>query len=270
MNLHRASIGEVLIERNGSDISPVITGEFTTLDEYSHFKHGDGLAAQKYGGMLGELILTDALELLDSDEVFVSSSAYRIAPPASESLVAPFISSASSNLVAAESETKLRRFKISKRQLAADNYASMTFGERSKILQDDLVLPPHINFEDKDVIVLDDIRITGLREDGLRTILSRAGVRNAYFYYVLDTPDGHQVPQIEAVLNRQSVKTLEDAIALANSPNFIPNVRYCKFVLGQTIEDLEKFCTKIPPAVAETVVRYIECDGLRTVVKYLP
>lgn len=270
MNTNRLHLGEVTLLPDNGELEPTVVQDFTDIAEYSRFKFGDGEAGNKYGTMLGDLVLSDAAELLRGDEVYVASSAYRVAPPASESLLTPFLTAAESAAKSADADAAFTRFKLGKAKLATDNYAGMSFEERSRTLQSDLILPDDLEFEGKNVVILDDIRVTGLREAALRQLFENAGVEHTFFYYVLNVPEGRTYPQTEAVINRRSVKTIDDVLEMASQSGFIPNVRLCKFILSQSVQDFERFCTNVPREVADTVLHYIEADNLREVVKAIP
>jgi hypothetical protein len=272
MNYNRQFLGTVdmMANTDAERMEPMIRENFTDLDEYSRFKFGDGLVGAKYGTLLGSLAVSDGESFLSTDEVLVGSSAYRIAPPASESLVQPFIAVANVTAQRAGLNTHFSHFKVSKARLVADNYANMTFEERAATLQDDLILPPELELEGRRVIMLDDIRVTGLREQALVRLLETAGVDRTDFYYVLNVPNGNEHPQTEAIINKRAVRNVEDVIKLANQPAFVPNVRLCKFIVSQPIDELERFCAAVPRSVFETVLRYIESDDLRSVVRFVP
>lgn len=270
MRVSSHALGELLIVQEGEDLEPVVAGSFTSVEEYSRFKFGDGEVGTKYGSMLGSLALERECELAEVEDVYVASSAYRVAPPASESLLAPFIDSAQMVVESTGLPTTVNRFKIGKIAMATDNYAAMTFEQRSRTLQGDLILPEGLDLQGRRVIILDDIRVTGLRQAALEHLLGAAGVEQASFYYVLDVPDGKQHPQTEAIINMRSVRSIDDVIELAMQPGFIPNVRLCKFILSQDIAALDRFCAVVPQEVADTVLRYIEADNLREVIKAIP
>jgi|GEM_PF-2554118 len=270
MNTTSMHLGEVNLVQSAGELEPVVAQEFTDIAEYSRFKFGDGEVGNKYGSMLGGLVLADTVELLGNDEVLVASSAYRVAPPASESLLAPFLVAAERAAKSVDADTSFTRFKISKAKMATDNYASMSFAERSQTLQHDLMLPEGLDLEGKHVVILDDIRVTGLREAALQRLLEEAGVGDTSFYYVLNVPDGKAYPQTEAVINIRSVRTIDDIVELACQPGFVPNVRLCKFILSQGPQELERFCASVPAEVCDTVLHYIDADNLAEVVKAIP
>lgn len=255
------SLGRVGLSPAEDMLIPYVVEEFTDIAEYSRFKFGDGEVSQKYGSMLGELACQDVDPM---DDILVTSSAYCFAPPASESLVIPFVQKLR------EEGVNANTFKISKAKLATDNYASLSFSERARTLQSDLILPDDRNLKGKKVIALDDIRVTGLREAALKSLFEDVGVNQASFYYVLDVEGGKEYPQTEAIINIRSVCTIEDAIALAQKPGFVPNVRLCKFIISRSITDLEHFCKSVSKDIANIVIDYIEKDNLEEVIKTIP
>jgi hypothetical protein len=268
MNVNSLYLGEVGIQQGSIGAEPVVLNGPTDIPEYSRFKFGDGEVSHKYGTQLGGLMLRETIEMLSEGDVYVASSAFKVAPPASESLVGPFMESAQEAVASVSGQAALRRFKISKARMATSNYAGMSFDERSRTLQDDLVLPEGLNLEGQRVVILDDIRVTGLRQSALERLFERVGVERTSFYYVLDVPNGKQHPQTEALINVRSVKSIDDVLGLARQPGFIPNVRLCKFILSQP--DRERFFAAAPPEAVATIRSYIEADDLENVIKAIP
>ncbi len=271
--MHKVSLelGEVNILRHDSgELEPVIVQDFTDMDEYSLFKFGDGEIGHRYGAMLGNLILDNPDDLLSAEEVYVASAAYRVAPPAAESLLQPFTQAAQEAARSLGSDTTFTPFKVSKVKMATGDYSGMSFEERSQAIQNDLALPKDLELEGQKVVMLDDIRVTGLREAALERLLENAGVERTSFYYVLNVPQGKDFPQTEALINIRAVKTIDDVLALAIRPNFIPNVRLCKFILSQNVQEIERFCSTAPQSVVDTILHYIKADDLETVVKAIP
>lgn len=271
MIVQREHLGELTIHLEGDTPVPVMDAvDFTDLREYSGFKYGEGSSARKYGQRLGEMVLARHSEALTSDEVYVASSAFRVAPPASQGLVAPFVDSVRSSAAEQATNVHLRTFTIGKSRLATDGYADMSFEERRATLQSDLILPTGMDFEGRTVVMLDDIRVTGLREEALQGLFTERGAVQTIFGYVLNVENGRRFPKIEGALNRTAVKNLDDVIGLACQPGFIPNVRTCKFIAARGTEAIERFCRSVPPEVAETVRHYIDSEDLENIVKIVP
>jgi hypothetical protein len=271
MIVERAYLGAVTIGLEAGEPRPVLDGaDFTDLEEYSQFKYGEGRAALKYGRMLGALMVGEYSGVFFDNEVYVASSAFRVAPPASQGLVVPFVETARSAAASQGAETAIRTFKIGKSRLATDGYADMTFEERRGTLQSDLILPEGLDFRGRTVVMLDDIRVTGLREEALEGLFTDAGAEQTLFGYALTVSNGREFPKIEGMLNRIAVKTMDDIIELASRPGFIPNVRLCKFIAARPPEEVARFCATAPPEVAETVVHYIEAEDLENIVKIVP
>lgn len=137
-------------------------------------------------------------------------------------------------------------------------------------MQSDLTLPEDLSLKGQRVIILDDIRVTGLREAALRMLLEAEAVEHVSFYYVLNVPQGGILPQAEALINMRSVKSIDDIIGLAMEPGFIPNIRLCKFLLALGEQSRERFFATVPKAAVDLVLHYIKADNLEDVVKAVP
>lgn len=271
MIVERAHLGELVIDQaEGAPLPILKDNDFTDLVEYSGFKYGEGEAAAKYGRMLGRMVVGEHSGVFIDNEVYVASSAFRVAPPASQGLVTPFVESVIGAVEDRGAETTIRTFTIGKSRLATDGYADMTFEERRATLQSDLILPGDMDFTDRTVVMLDDIRVTGLREEALEGLFTDVGAARTIFGYALNVENGREFPKIEGVLNRTAVKDLDDIIELACRPGYIPNVRACKFIAAKGSDQIERFCDSVPSEVAEIVRHYIEAEDLERIVKIVP
>jgi PRTase ComF-like len=270
MKIERVHLGDIDVGEAAGAPCPVMRADFTNLPEYSRFKFGDGEAAARYGSLLGGVAVAEHCDVFFGNDVYVASSAYRIAPPASQGLVEPFVRAAELAIAAHGERAALQTFHVGKTRLANDGYADMTFEERRATLQSDLMLPEDMSFEGRTVVLLDDIRVTGLREEALQGLLEEAGVERTLFGYAMNVQQGREYPKIEGVLNRIAIKTLDDVIKVAVRPGFIPNLRTCKYIAAQGAEEINRFCASVPAAVAATVRYYIESEDLERIVKIVP
>lgn len=270
MNMHRLALGYVGVNPESGDLAierdPEETDEAKAnlycQEAYSSFKYGDGYLAEQYGRQLADLVFKQRPELADQDTVYVTSSAYKVAPPASYSLMEPFCQAAGQMMSDQGSDLKLKIFKIDRANVAPGDYATMNLAGREAIIQGNgSSIEADIDLGGRSVIVLDDVYVTGSHEKSLARILAPEQPSDAYFGYILKVAPGAN-PKVESDLNGLGVGDIDRLIDLANHRLFTPNARVCKYLLSQTIDDLEHFCSSVPDKVIECLSYYIRGDGL--------
>lgn len=233
------------------------------LNEYSRFKYGDGNAADK----LGALLARDFLETHEAghSHLLITSSAYKTAPPAARALQDSFVT----DMVASSEPDTIKTFKIDRANLTNGDYAHMGLEERQRVMADNgLSLPPDLEIEGQDVVILDDISVTGSHEEMLRNLLEPLQPASIQYGYVLSVVNGKEHPGIEAAINASSIKGYEDVAPLLESPNFRPNARFCKFILSQSIEDIERFVASTRAEIVRKVCEYVIGDELEKLPSY--
>ncbi|MFO0882305.1 MAG: phosphoribosyltransferase family protein [Candidatus Saccharimonadales bacterium] len=263
---YRAFVDTVTADEAGT---PYTIGGEVSLEEYSRFKYGDGDIAAKFG----HLVAQRALEVIPVDidnpmPLLVTSSAYKVAPPASESLLEPFVTTMREELPQAHIEP----FKIYRSVLTEGDYASMTLEQREAVMErNGLVLPEGLPETARAVIALDDILVTGSHERMLHRKLDGTIDALMLYCYILDVSDDASNPAIEAAINHIALSSLQSLIHIAKtSSKFIPNARICKMLVGSRPEEVYAFVeeaseTKMP---LETILEYVEGDELEQMQRY--
>lgn len=268
----RFSIGFVEAHESSVDgvLTPVITGDAGIyIDEYSKFKYGDGAAAEKFGQTMASLLLDAHPGLLEQDMVYVTSSAYKVAPPAANALLGPFVGRADSVARQLGCDTSFEPFKIHRQTLTNGDYATMDEEERRKVMAaNELSLPAGIDFAGNTVVALDDICVTGSHEQAVERVLASAELDSLYHSYVLSVDGGTQHPNLEAAINATSINSINDIVSLSQTSEFIPNARLCKHILSQPLSDVATFCQNAPSTVVAQVCEYIKGDELDKMEKY--
>lgn len=231
------------------------------VDNYSRFKHGDGDVSETFGLQLAEAF-SDQYDSLDGGHILVTSSAYKAAPPASESLLEPFTTRLQERFPAARVEP----FKIDRTVLTQGDYATMSIEQREDIMKrNGLKLPKNVDIHADAIIALDDILVTGSHEVAVQNLFDRSGVTSDIYYaYLLKVGEGVNDPRIEAAVNYCAVRSLSDVVKVANnSTTFIPNARVCKMIVSSGPEDIAHFSESVEDAdVLETIHEYIQGDEL--------
>jgi hypothetical protein len=239
------------------------------VDEYSRFKYGDGNVAQRYGRLMGRQVIQAFPDLLDQKHVHVTSSAFKVAPPASSALLEPFLDAVNSHAKEVGSDTTFLPLRIHRANLTNGDYATMTIEEREAIVaRNGLSLQEGVYIRDQPVLALDDIYVTGSHERSIEHVLSKNDAGRTIYSYILEAQGGKSQPKIEALINGSAIKAIDDIIALTHNEAFTPNARLCKYILSQSIADIERFVSEAPAHVRDQVVAYAVGDELHAMSSY--
>jgi hypothetical protein len=241
----------------GARAFPLLPSTFDTA-AYSRFKYGDGEVAAHYGASLFQLLVRTG-DIVASEPLFVSGSAYYTAPTAAAGIADALAASLQHN------DFDATLFRIFCNPYTAD-YGAMDAAARTAALSDtSLHLDPTVakHMPGNTLILVDDIRITGRHESALRPLLKRVGAGIVFFCYVavFDQAQGERDPQVEDRLNHTYVKDLRQLLALSQQQKFLPNARMCKFVLRSDAGDMRIFGWSLDPDVLSSLLNYIVADG---------
>jgi hypothetical protein len=234
-----------------------------SLVDYSRFKYGDGRIAS----IMGSLMVDQFIDPICAGTVplSVTSSAYKVAPPASKSLQDAFVSELRNRL----GYDAVDEFKINRANLTDGDYASMSADARRLIMNNNgLTLPRDTELEGRRILVIDDICVTGSHEVMVDKCLRGFNPMSIYYGYLLLVDNGIEYPKVESVINSKGVISFEDALGIALDDNFIPNARFCKFLLSQSAEDIDKFKSLVDPEILEIVRDYVLGDELHEMDSY--
>lgn len=229
---------------------------------YSRFKHGDGSVAGRYGAQLADAYLARA-DVGPDAKLHVTSSAYLGTRPAAWALVEPFVA----RLRAVRPDVQVDVVRLERATVSQGDYAAMTPAQRSAAIGGgDLRAPAGLS--GAHVVALDDIRVTGTHERAVDECLRRAGVAWIDHLYVVDAHDAADSPEIEARLNEIAVPGLSQIVTLSARPEFVPNARVARRILGDPVVAAE--CAQVAPALARWVLAAGLADGLADVPAYAP
>lgn len=211
--------------------------------EYSKFKHGSKRVSRLFGVELGKKFTNDlnvkTSILPNLNKIVVCSAPYKFIPVASTILTDYFISIFNKSW--AIKNDSIINLKVFRGHSYNDDYGSMTIEEREKaISSDDFYIDTEI-IKDKDIIFVDDIRITGAHEKRIESLLTKAGFTgNVVFLYYADyAGDGN--PNIENELNYGFVNDLLDIDYIIKNDEFVFNTRVTKYILKSNPGEFESF-----------------------------
>ncbi len=202
-------------------------------DAYSRFKFGDGLVSEKFGIDLARgFIETHLKENPISKQLVVISSPFCFIPTATFAMKNHFVFElnrwlADNNLPVVQ-EAKVHRTITYK-----EDYGELNAEERINLIGNDSF---HIDagfLEDKVLVFLDDIKITGSHERMITRMLEEYQLKNdVYLLYFAELTNKEIHPNIENYLNYFAVKSIFDLKTIIDSEHFVINTRLVKYILN--------------------------------------
>ena len=212
-------------------------------DDYSYFKYGDDAVARRFGEALARGFIRDRLDgRYDGTQLVVLSSPYSFIPTATFALKRHFVRVL--NRWLAERELPVvQESKIHRTVTYKEDYGALSAAERLRLISGDRFQLDSPFLRDKQLIFLDDIRITGSHERMiLRTATEYALTNRAFLLYFAELADDRVDPTYENFLNYHAIREPEDLFPLLRSDRFVINTRVTKFVLN------------VPPAVFRSFI----------------
>ncbi len=213
----------------------ITTHDATGIDPaaYSRFKFGDGDVARQFGQDLAQGFATHWLPTIsETAQLVLLPSPYSFIPTASYWMAQAF-TRALNRLFVVQGRSVMQEVKISRTSTYRDDYGSLTFVERIKLIGNDTFRVDADALTDKTLVFVDDIRITGSHQLVVQRMMDQYGLTNPrlfVYYGHLDNPAIH--PKIENYLNYYTVKSLSDLSPIVQSANFRINTRLVKYILS--------------------------------------
>ena len=204
---------------------------------YSRMKYGEVEATNYIAKKLFNKIISSPKfqDLVETEnEIFVSSAAYGSVPTASHAIM--------ESLVKAFSDTGIcvNTFKICREgDFHLANYGALGISGRKKSLSSRKIFL-HEDIVDlianKTLLIVDDLRATGMHELSLVNLLEKYTDRTKIlFAYPVSFGENisRDNPSFESIINRAEVKTIRDLLNVATNSKFplIINSRMIKFIL---------------------------------------
>ena len=218
--------------------------DFSATD-YSKFKFGSNKIAEKFGYDLAEKFISTLLKegsFIDKQFV-VLPSAYSYIPTASFFMKSYFVYKFNHFLME-NNMLPIEEAKIYRTVTYREDYGEMTREQRYKLISGDKFYIDKSILNDKILIHIDDIRITGTHEQIILKMFDDYNIYNyCYFLYFAQSDSGLD-PKIENYLNYYFVKSLNEIDYLIKNDDFVFNTRVVKYILNSNHEEYKSFIEK--------------------------
>ena len=200
--------------------------------DYSRFKYGDDTVAAAFGTDLANGFINEVLKSeMPTKQIVVVSSPYSFIPTATFAMKNYFVFAmnrwlAENNLPVVQ-ETKVHRTITYK-----DDYGALDAEQRMTLIGNDSFHIDAAFLQDKVMVFLDDIKITGSHERMIAKMIKQYDLHNdVYMLYFAELANADIHPNIENYLNYHDVRSIFDLDNIINSGAFVINTRIVKYLL---------------------------------------
>lgn len=201
--------------------------------EYSKFKFGDDSLAEKFGTELANAFIEEVLKkIVINEQIVVIPSPYSFIPTATFAMKNYFVFGIN-RWLASNNLPIVQTAKIHRTITYKDDYGALNADERMALIGNDGFYVDKIFLENKILIFLDDIKITGSHEKMITKMLDDFGINNdIYLLYFAELINKSIHPKIENHLNYYFVKSLLEVDNIVKSDTFTFNTRVVKYILN--------------------------------------
>jgi phosphoribosyl transferase-like protein len=241
-----------------------------TLDlaAFSRFKHGAVAPAWLFAGQILDRLEVLTPDTLSANRLVVTGSCFKYVPLASVTL-ARSLAHLLNRRRAALMEPPVSQTQLYRAQLIEGDYSTMSLSQRRRFIDQDVIRVDPEVLAGAEVLVVDDVRITGFHEGRIAALLNDVGVAEATFAYWA-VIDGSSDPVLEKRLNTTAIRDLDSMAELVAAGDFALNSRVCKLILSAPAPELAAFLGRLPVDVLAELVAGMECNGYATMRTYRP
>lgn len=253
--VHRVALFQLTREAN---IIFDHTGRLFDAYAYSRFKYGSKYMTKHYAQKMQTLLQQEFPHLWDLPSLWLTSSAYKFVATASHGLAENLYQQSF------EQHSFATKFvKIGRTRLFPADYGNLSQAEREAIMQQvdlQFELDYHLP-QPEDLLIIDDIRITGAHENRLIEFAEREGFKRVYFAYIAQLSPKAE-PTTEHWLNHTAIRDLRDLWNLWTEEGCLLNARICKFLLSYThLKSLARFADALPTELSTHIAEAMWQDG---------
>lgn len=238
--------------------------------QYSRFKYGYVPPAFEYGYGLADLIVDDLLVRAHGRKTIIVSAPYKALPTASHAIAEVVLWALSARFISEGLEPP-ELVPFHKARVGSSAYAMSNEEERRRTLA---TLGLHIDeslVPGANVLVIDDIRITGSAEASTRSYLEGLGPHAIWYLHAarLDEQVASCNPGLEDELNQTFPKSLDTILFDEMNGHFALNTRVLRFIMETTSETAFRgFLSVVSSRLLERIYGGVMGSGLTYVGRY--
>lgn len=214
-------------------------------EKYSMFKFGSFSIAREFGHLLADRFINNLLKQhYKGQQLVVLPSAYSHIPTASFYMKMNFVDRLNYFLFA-NGYPVVEESKIYRTVTYREDYGEMSAEERFNLIKGDTFYVDKDYLENKVLIFIDDIKITGTHERIIIKMLDDYQITNpSYMLYLAELTNPNVPPSIENYLNLYFVKNLDQLDRIVKQDEFVFNSRVVKYILNSAPGDFDNFVAK--------------------------
>lgn len=204
--------------------------------QYSQLKYGSDIAARKFGKDLADKFFEQHYDKLLSNNCVVIPSPYNHVQNAASVLTKHFVNQLNQLLVGVNGnvvETTIIHRKVNYTM----DYGFLQQDQREHLINNDAFYFNEQFINDKFLIFVDDIKITGAHERRMIRLLNDTNSQNDCAFVYIANYDGVD-PTIEAFLNLNGVNNCEDFLKIVREGQRHVIVRAIKWLLSRPLNQL--------------------------------
>ena len=230
------------------------THDFENLDnagfniaEYSKMKFGDDTAAKNFGYALAESFFEANKALVLGQQLVVFASPYNYVLNAATIMTKHFIDRL--NILSVTFGGHAVEYSIVHRKTSyVNDYGFLSANERKKLIDGDSFSINKSFTDDKALLFVDDVRITGTHELKIVELLEKENISlsNVHFLYHAKLSSSTVDPGIEAKLNFAAISSIADFVSIAHTNNHHMIIRPVKYILSQAEHEMKQLMLMLP------------------------
>lgn len=230
------------------------------ISDYSYLKFGDDEVAKRYGYELAEAFFTAHSGAILARPSVVIPSPYNYVENAATIMCRHFVHRLNKLLV--NSNGMHVDYSIIHRKVSyTGDFGFLSAKQRNILIsQDDFYLNERF-YAGKNILFLDDVRISGAHENRLRGLLKEHSISedNVFFLYYAQLIGEGVSPEIEGKLNMHGMQSLDDYVRVSSKPDHRVIVRPIKFTMARPADEFVDFTKKVPIDLLRQI--YFGCLG---------
>lgn len=229
--------------------------------EFSRYKYGLRPAVDRFAAALARRAEADLTDLLDTP-VTVTAPASRAVPIGAD-LLADGVLRAVNHRRARRSVAPAVRAKLYRFAVPATDYGTADENGRRALLADERISGIPDLFTDRDVVVVDDLWVTGLSAEVTVDAVERWKPRSVSYLVIarMDPEVARRHPQLEFDLNHAAVPSLPALAELCRAGPTTVNQRMCKFVLQHPPAEVRAWLDTVPATTAWHLYAAVLAEG---------
>ena len=205
------------------EFSCLDTASFNPLD-YSRLKFGSDLVARQFGHAMADAFFAKHRRMLITDRCVVIPSAFNVVPIAASILAEHFMNRLN-DLLTRDGHRMVEFTTMHRTMSYIADYSFLPKDQREALLQADKLFINRDFIQDKVLLFVDDVTITGTHERKIDAFLKDQGLINPHIFCYYAKYNGERA-DIEAALNLSGISTPEEYLDLIQEPNHRLVVRF--------------------------------------------